>query len=70
MVQKMSNFFRNASDFGLGFIILVFFLLGNFPGGTILMALSCGSRVLDGWDWVLSVIIPFYGFFKSASCIL
>ena len=41
------------------------FMVGNFPGGTILMAVSCRSNRLDGWDWVLSVIIPFYGFFKS-----
>lgn len=65
----MSDFLKSASEYGIGAVVFVFFLLGNFPGGTILMALSCGSRQLDGWDWVLSVIIPFYGFFKSASCV-
>ncbi|MBL4543400.1 MAG: hypothetical protein JKP98_24250 [Rhodobacteraceae bacterium] len=42
-----------------------------FPGGTILMALSCDSRKLDGWDWVLSVVIPGFGVVKtifSSSC--
>jgi len=42
-----------------------------FPGGTILMALVCNSRRIDGWDWVLSVIIPAYGLMKvlfNTSC--
>ena len=42
----------------IGFLLL---LLIYFPGGTIMMALSCRSYRLDGWDWVLSVIIPGYG---------
>jgi hypothetical protein len=49
----------------------IIYLLTSFPGGTILMALSCDSHRLDGWDWVLSVIIPFYGIFKvliSSGC--
>lgn len=46
-------------------IFLVFFLIAYFPGGTITMALSCNSRRLDGWDWVLSVIIPMYGALKA-----
>ena len=50
-----------------GIIIGVFFLLVNFPGGTIFMALGCNTRRLDGWDWVLSVIIPAYGLFKGLS---
>jgi hypothetical protein len=35
------------------------------------MATVCNSRHLDGWDWVLSVIIPAYGLVKvlfSTSC--
>jgi len=35
------------------------------------MALSCDSRKLDGWDWVLSVVIPGFGVVKtifSSSC--
>mgnify|MGYP000681133212 CR=1 FL=1 len=48
-----------------GFLFVAVFLLIQFPGGTIFMALSCNSRRLDGWDWVLSVIIPGYGLFKG-----
>jgi hypothetical protein len=46
--------------------LIALFLLGQFPGGTIFMAMMCRSRRLDGWDWVLSVVIPFYGLFKGA----
>lgn len=51
---------------GFGFACL--FFVGNFPGGTILMAMSCNTRRLDGWDWVLSVIIPFFGLIKAVVC--
>jgi hypothetical protein len=54
-----------------GIFFVGVFLLGQFPGGTIVMALSCRSSRLDGWDWVLSVVIPFYGIIKalfSSSC--
>jgi hypothetical protein len=50
-----------------GLFFMAFFLLVNFPGGTIFMALSCSARRLDGWDWVLSVIVPAYGLFKGLS---
>jgi len=46
-------------------MFFVVFLLGQFPGGTIVMALKCNSRRLDGWDWVMSVVIPFYGLMKA-----
>ena len=49
---------------GLSGLLFVAFLLIYFPGGTILMAMACNSRRLDGWDWVLSVIIPAYGLAK------
>lgn len=48
---------------GVGFFLLA--LVAYFPGGTILMALRCNSHRLDGWDWVLSVVVPFYGLFKA-----
>jgi len=56
---------------GLSGLLFVAFLLIYFPGGTILMAMVCNSRRLDGWDWVLSVIIPAYGLAKvlfNTSC--
>jgi hypothetical protein len=40
-------------------------VLAAFPGGTIFMAAMCSSKRLDGWDWVFSVIVPFYGMIKS-----
>ena len=52
-----------SSIAGLGFLSLI--LIFNFPGGTIFMALMCKSWRLDGWDWVLSVIIPGYGMLKG-----
>lgn len=48
-----------------GVVFAIIFMLGQFPGGTILMALRCDSHRLNGWDWVLSVVIPFYGLFKA-----
>jgi hypothetical protein len=56
---------------GLSGLLFVGFLLIYFPGGTILMAMACNSRRLDGWDWVLSVVIPAYGLMKvlfNTSC--
>ena len=53
-----------------GLLFLAFAFI-SFPGGAILMALACNSRRLDGWDWVLSVIIPAYGLMKvlfNTSC--
>jgi len=44
---------------GIGIFIIFFFL--QFPGGTIFMALACDTDKLDGWDWVLSVVIPAFG---------
>lgn len=49
----------------VGFAFFLFLLVIYFPGGTIVMALSCNSRKLDGWDWVLSVVIPGFGLIKS-----
>ena len=57
----MKNLFENTASI----LFVGIFLLGQFPGGTIVMALSCRSSRLDGWDWVLSVIIPFFGVFKA-----
>lgn len=56
---------------GMGAVFFVLFLLIYFPGGTIFMAMRCNSHRLDGWDWVLSVIIPAYGLLKglfSSAC--
>lgn len=52
---------------GTGMIVF-FYLLLLFPGGTITMALACKARDLDGWDWVLSVIIPAYGLISAIMC--
>jgi len=57
----MKNLFENT----LTSMFVIIFMLGQFPGGTIVMALSCQSKRLDGWDWVLSVVIPFFGLFKA-----
>jgi len=60
------------ADGAMKVLFIAFFTVIYFPGGTILMAVSCDARRLDGWDWVLSVVIPAYGFLKSIfsrSCI-
>ncbi len=57
----IKNLFENT----LTSMFVIIFMLGQFPGGTIVMALSCQSKRLDGWDWVLSVVIPFFGLFKA-----
>ena len=65
-VQSTTNSFFSdlfSGIAGLGFVGLI--LLFNFPGGTIFMALMCKSWRLDGWDWVLSVVIPGYGMLKG-----
>jgi hypothetical protein len=49
----------------IGFVFFAIALLMYFPGGTIYMAMRCNSRDLSGWDWVLSVVVPFYGLFKG-----
>jgi hypothetical protein len=60
----MRGIAESIGSIGIG----ILFMLGNFPGGTVTMALSCNARRLDGWDWVLSVIIPFYGLIKAIAC--
>ena len=57
---EMKSFLESTAGIGLG----IFFMVGQFPFGTILMALMCNTRRLDGWDWVLSVVVPFYGIGK------
>jgi hypothetical protein len=58
-----------AGMFGSG-VLIVLFLLTQFPGGTIFMAAVCPNRRLDGWDWVLSVIVPAYGLIRGAVCLI
>lgn len=63
--------FKQLAEGAVSAAFLVFFLLIQFPGGTILMALSCNHSRLSGWDWVLSVVVPAYGLLKtlfSSSC--
>lgn len=59
-MNRLGNFLAGGG-------IVIIWLVMWFPGGTILMALTNDSRKLDGWDWVLSVIIPGYGFVKSVA---
>ncbi len=56
---------KQMLDSTVGIIMILFFLVAYFPGGTILMAVSCDSRRLDGRDGVLSVVVPCYGLAKS-----
>jgi hypothetical protein len=60
----MSRILETIGSLGL----LIIFFLGQFPGGTIFMAARCDSYRLSGWDWVLSVIVPFFGLIKGVSC--
>lgn len=46
---------------GATLFMVAFFMVLNFPGGTIVMALGCNHSRLSGLDWVLSVVIPGYG---------
>ena len=57
----ISRLFESA----MGIALFLLFTVLYFPGGTIVMALACNSRRLDGWDWVLSVVIPAYGVIKA-----
>ena len=52
---------KGLADSAAGLAVTALFLIIYFPGGTIFMALMCNTSKLDGWDWVLSVIIPGYG---------
>lgn len=62
----MKSLLENA----LVIVFGVLFLLMQFPGGTVFMALSCPGQRLDGLDWVLSVIVPAYGLLNGARCLL
>jgi hypothetical protein len=57
----MGKLFESA--FGLALIAIG--LVAYFPGGTILMAARCDHDRLDGLDWVLSVVVPFFGVLKT-----
>lgn len=58
---------RWIAQAGVGVWVVGFMVMG-FPGGTILMASVCTNRRLDGLDWVMSVIVPGFGFVKSLVC--
>jgi hypothetical protein len=60
----MGRILESTSSFGL----MALFLLGNFPGGTLVMAASCNTHHLSGWDWLLSILIPFFGLIKGVAC--
>lgn len=57
----MNNVVSDLFSGTVAFIYLILFVLVYFPGGTIFMASMCNNSRLDGWDWVLSVVIPGYG---------
>ncbi len=60
----MKGFFDNAT----GIVMFFLFLLAQFPGGTVFMAMRCESIDLTGWNWVLSVVMPFYGLIHGLTC--
>lgn len=49
------------SESVLGTVMVIAYLAAGFPGGTIIMWQSCRAYRLDGLDWVLSVLVPFFG---------
>lgn len=51
-------------------LIIVFgCLIFWFPGGVIIMGASCsGTAKIDGWDWLFSIFIPFYGVIVGMLC--
>ena len=63
---------KEAVEAATGSFFTVLFFVAmvciQFPGGTILMAVSCNSHDLSGWDWVLSVVIPAFGLVRAGSC--
>jgi len=66
--QNSTGFIQNLLGTAAGLFFIIIFVLAQFPGGTILMAVRCNTDRLDGWDWVLSVIFPGFGLFKSFTC--
>ena len=50
-------------------ISVLCFLVFWFPGGVIAMGSVCrNSPEIDGLDWLLSVLVPFYGVATSFIC--
>jgi len=39
-----------------------------FPGGLIAMMSSCRDKGIDHWDWLFSVVVPFYGIAEAMVC--
>lgn len=39
-----------------------------FPGGVIVMGISCQNSDVDHWDWLFSVTVPFYGIAEAFLC--
>lgn len=43
-------------------IVIAVLLLMALPLGTIFMGIACkGDGKIDGWDWIFSLAVPFYG---------
>ncbi|AVX04242.1 hypothetical protein MXMO3_01716 [Maritalea myrionectae] len=56
---------RNILDSLTSLAILALFLLAYFPGGTIVMGVSCDTDDLAWFDWLFSVILPGYGLIRA-----
>jgi hypothetical protein len=63
----MSTFFSRLR--GLLLFVVVGFLVFVFPGGVITLAAAChDSAKIDGWDWIFSIFVPFYGAIEAFVC--
>ena len=49
-------------------IPIIGFLILWFPGGLIIMGTQCHGSKIDGWDWIFSVLVPFYGVIEAMVC--
>lgn len=53
----------------LALITIIGFLVFWFPGGPIIMGAAChGKPSIDTMDYILSVIVPFYGAIVGIVC--
>lgn len=65
LLEKMGAPIKEAFDLVLPLIFAGIFLVLYFPGGLVVMGLSCEKYRLEWWDWLLSVILPGYGLYQA-----
>lgn len=60
-VKKQKGYPMPLMTGGHWLVLVLILLIAFLPIGTIWMGLSCDEGKLDFYDWIFSLVVPFYG---------